>query len=259
MDSRQDGEQNSLSKEKYDVPVVGGLDLVHLTAKGTISGIPVAGGILAEWFNFLVASPLERRTAQWMRSIAEGLRALESRCLIDFNDLHYNENFTTVMVRATQAAMRNHQDDKVRALRNAVLNAAVEIDVDDDIQALFIDYVDRFTPSHLLILTYICENEDALSNVDSYESLFTEIVQRAPNMSARKREFRMFCSDLTNTGLLNVSIDVDDFPSDVRGGDFITNEPRDPNLPMVKVTDLGRRFLAYITSPMPEHQQHEEG
>ncbi len=45
-------------------------------------------------------------------------------------------------MHATIAVLRNHQKEKLEALQNAVLNSAMNIDVDENLQLLFWDLVD---------------------------------------------------------------------------------------------------------------------
>jgi hypothetical protein len=56
-------------------------------------------------------------------------------------------------MHATQAAIRNHQKEKLEALRNAVLNSAEKNALDEDIKLMFVSLIDTFTPWHLRILS----------------------------------------------------------------------------------------------------------
>ena len=46
-------------------------------------------------------------------------------------------------------ATRNHEQEKIDALRNAVLNSALPHPPDDSLQQTFLAWVDRFTVWHL--------------------------------------------------------------------------------------------------------------
>jgi hypothetical protein len=68
--------------------------------------------------------------------------------------LEDNPLFTTMLTQAYRVAIRNHQEEKLEALRNAVVNCACRIDVEEDLQLLFLDFVDSLSPLHVHILDY---------------------------------------------------------------------------------------------------------
>ena len=54
---------------------------------------------------------------------------------------------------ATRTIERTHDQAKKNALRNAVLNSALPDAPDADTQAMLLSLIDRYTPSHLRLLT----------------------------------------------------------------------------------------------------------
>ena len=50
----------------------------------------------------------------------------------------------SVVLQATQAALRTHQAEKLEALRNAVLNVAAGKGPSDDMQMVFLSFIDSF-------------------------------------------------------------------------------------------------------------------
>jgi hypothetical protein len=125
-------------------------DVAHTLAKAALSSVPGVGGAAAELFEFLLAPPLSKRRDEWMQSIAERLNAVET----NLETLRGDAAFVTTMVQATQIAIRNHQGEKLEALRNAVTNSAIRRAPDDDVRAMFLSLVDAFTPTHLRILKF---------------------------------------------------------------------------------------------------------
>ena len=51
------------------------------------------------------------------------------------------------MTYATQIAIRNHQRKKLEALRNAVLNSALVNASEEDIQLMFLNFIEYLTTS----------------------------------------------------------------------------------------------------------------
>jgi hypothetical protein len=66
--------------------------------------------------------------------------------------LENNEQFLTAVLHANLIAMRAHQEDKLRALRNAVRNSTLKSAPDDDRQLMFLRFVDDLTLSHIRVL-----------------------------------------------------------------------------------------------------------
>lgn len=58
-------------------------------------------------------------------------------------------------LQASHAAIRTHQEEKLKALRNAVLNIAIGRTPDEDEQAVFLWYIDSLTTWHLRILKFL--------------------------------------------------------------------------------------------------------
>jgi len=127
-------------------------DVLHAVVKGALSGspIPIAGGIAAEIFGLVLAPPLSKRRDAWFESLAERLKVVETK----LESLGENPAFVTTVLQATQIAVRTHQEEKLEALRNAVVNSASDEVLEEDIRVVFLNLVDTFTPTHLHILKY---------------------------------------------------------------------------------------------------------
>jgi hypothetical protein len=70
--------------------------------------------------------------------------------------------FVTVLLRAYQAAARTHEQTKIDALRNAVVNVATGRSPEDDLRLIFLGLVDEFTPAHLSVLAF-CRDRHAFA------------------------------------------------------------------------------------------------
>ena len=100
----------------------------------------------------LLSEPYSRTKQQWLEQLAEVVSELQDRVADLSEPLEDNERFLTAVLYANQIAMRAHQEDKLRALRNAVRNSALKSAPDDDRQLMFLRFVDDFTVSHIRIL-----------------------------------------------------------------------------------------------------------
>ncbi len=90
-----------------------------------------------------------------------------------------------MVLQATQAALRSSQQEKLDALRNAVLNAALPNAPSAELQQLFIRFVDELTVWHLRVLTHFHDpsvtfrerglGEGYYNPVHSFEQVFPEL------------------------------------------------------------------------------------
>lgn len=125
-------------------------DAAHAVAKGVIGAVPVAGAGLAEMFALIVAPPLEKRRDQWLKAVARAVNELHASKGVSVEDLQNNERFVSLVLNATQVALRNHHKTKLEYLRNAIvsghgLNGAVS----DDEAHVFVRLIDDLSPNQL--------------------------------------------------------------------------------------------------------------
>jgi len=57
-------------------------------------------------------------------------------------------------------------------LRQAICNSARGLDIGEDLQLLFIRFIDELTPSHFVLLRFFREKEQEFKELESYEQLF---------------------------------------------------------------------------------------
>jgi len=117
-------------------------DYAHAGVKAGLSLFPIIGGPISEFFSMIIAPPLSKRREEWMGIIYQELVRLETE--IDgfrIDNLKDNEQFISVLLYATNIAMRTHQKEKIEALRNAVINSATDLPLEDDIQFIFLNLI----------------------------------------------------------------------------------------------------------------------
>lgn len=200
-------------------------DVQHAGGKALVAMIPFVGGAGSELIGLLTSPVAERRDA-WLEDLQRRLQELEGRVAgFRFDDLTHNEQFVSATLQATQAALRTHQAEKLDALRNAVLNIATGNAPSDDKQLVFLNLIDRFTPSHLQILAYL-QDRAALSKPTMETDLSNQVML-----------------DLNAAGLL-------------QDGRAFTARNRDyPDLLMAPggnwtVNSVGTQFLEFIKEPI---------
>ncbi len=138
-------------------------DVVDSCVKAVISQIP---GV-SQFYNDFVRSPSQKRLNKVLEAIVADIERLkaETRGQVNLD----NPSFQTTLMNALQIVMRNHQEEKILALKNAVLNSSFIHPIDDDLQFMFLHWIDEFTPSHLKILV-------SLKSLNDYaETIITKI------------------------------------------------------------------------------------
>ena len=133
-------------------------DDAHALAKALSSFIPIASGPVAVMMETVFAPPLERRRAEWFQRLADTITDIQRRQAdLTPERLAQHESFVSVALQATYVAFRNHQEEKLTALRNAILNSALPTSLEVDVQLMFVRFIDELTPSHLIALRLLCQ------------------------------------------------------------------------------------------------------
>jgi hypothetical protein len=178
--------------------------------RALLGSLPVVGSAAVEFFQTVVVPPLQRRQAAWMDAVAKALEELRERGKLSFDELSRNEPFITAVTRAAEAARKTHQQTKLDALRNAVLNVALSPAVDDAQTQMHINYVDELTDWHLRVLA--CAQETTVAEDDG-RSVGTIIKRAFPELKDRGEFCEQVWKDLFDRGLvylenLNVMVTV---------------------------------------------------
>jgi hypothetical protein len=156
------------SNEKENMPTsgkpkAGAGDYVHTIVRAGLSTIPVAGGAIKEFFNTIIAPPLQKHLIEWVESLETELHNLEDKIEgFRIENLDKDNVFATKFSYALQVVIRNHRKEKLDALRNAILNTALSptSDTEDSMQHMFFNFVDTLTPWHLKIVKCLNDPSD---------------------------------------------------------------------------------------------------
>lgn len=218
-----------------------GREIVERVTEAALGSVPLVGSALAVAFVTALGWKLEERRGKWFTELAEGLEELRERVGdLDLETLTRNDLFTDAVVTATRTAEHTHQAEKIEALRNAVLNSVGPDAPDADSQAIILNLIDRFTPSHLRLVT-LWDNppawfaaHDIPQPTAAFATSRTVTVEAGlPEMRGRKDFYLLVASELASAGLLNASL---------------TGMVQPPSLMSRLTTDFGRQFVRFISS-----------
>ncbi len=248
----------------------GPADELHLVLRGAISAVPVVGGPLVELFNRIIAEPVQKRRDVVFHSILERLHDLETKHLLDVEQLAKRPEFHACLLRGIQAALREIETDKIKIIEDAVINTALDPNLEPTIRAMMFNALERVTTEHIKLLRMVAgaasdshskhvwpERVIAkdLTEYDHPEQCVKPmsmlVVEGATERFVDEREIelrRAILDDLVREGLLKAGVDYS--PE--------TAFSQSQQSPFVEVTVLGDSFLKFVEDPeeLSEHLQH---
>ena len=98
----------------------------------------------------------ERRREIWNQRLEEAFAEIREK--LDQGDADRilgSDQFLTVVSEATMIACRNHDEEKLKALKYAIVNAALPGGPDELLQMMFLRLIDNLTPVHLVTLVLL--------------------------------------------------------------------------------------------------------
>jgi hypothetical protein len=227
------------------LPQPTGWDRAHLAIKAALSAVPAIGSPAAELFAAIIAPPLARRRDAWLQSLAEGLDALRDK-VAEFRpeSLAGNEAFVSATMQASRAALQTHHQEKLDALRNALLNIAIGRAPDEDQQAIFLGYIETLSTWHIRILKFfeaplrIAQQRGARTDYSIGASPAQPLQEVFPELRGRREFYEQIVRDLHARGLMSV------------GEKALHTTMSASGVFAKRTTDLADRFLAFIASPL---------
>jgi len=224
-------------KLKYEIPDQDTKDGVYAATRAALSLIPVFGGTAVEIFQYIVTPSIEKRRNEWMEDVGQAIRKLENEKQLDFTQLQTNDVFIDTLLQASQIALRNSQDEKLRSLKNAVINSALPEPIDQTFQQMFLNWVDDFTVWHIMVLQLFHNPQKYVSekniNLDSMNGLDNLLEKCFPELSNDRPLYDQIWQDLLQRGLVNTdSLHI------MMLGRAIASK---------RTTDLGDKFLSFIS------------
>jgi hypothetical protein len=215
-----------------------GGDYAIIALKSGASAIPIVGGPAAELIG-LINTPLEKRKVEWLNSLAKKVEELEKKGVFSATELQENQEFITAVTHATQIAIRSHEEEKLNALRNAVINTAKKLDVGRNMRMIFLSYIDLLSPWHLILLDFFRNPKNACSakGIDVRKYYMGEVSQVLEDcfqeLRGRRSFYDLISADLLSKGLIS----SDGLHTTMSAGGMVEK----------RTTDIGDNFLHFIS------------
>lgn len=218
-------------------------DVAHEVGKAVISAIPAAGGPLSVLFENIFTAPLEKRKQAWLEELADVITKLQERVDgLTPEKLSKDEAFITISLQASQIAIRNHQKEKIDALRAAVLNSALPNAPDEDQELIFLRLIDQLTPWHLRILSNLhnpgqwMEKNQIQNPGWGMGGVSTVLEHCFPDLRGNREFYDQIVRDLQTEGL-------------VGQGNFLHVTMTGNGMLESRTSGMGKMFLSFITEP----------
>jgi hypothetical protein len=206
-----------------------------------VSPLPFAGGI-AELFATVFGPPIEKRRDKLLKEVYFEIKRLETKIDgLTFENLTQNEGFISTLLHAQRIAMQTHHQEKLGALRNAIVNSALPRSPHEDLQLMFINFIDSFTPWHLRILSLLNDPRIVLRQKGipppswSSAGLRSLIFLAYPELKPREDFLIQIIRDLYSRGLIR---------SDSIGTNMSESAVFDS-----QTTDMGTEFCLFVSLP----------
>lgn len=214
-------------------------DTLYGLTRAGLQFIPGAGGAVAELFSMVLAPSFVRRQEDWFKKLAGRLERVEAKVeSFKLADLAKNEAFISATIQATRIAVGTHQEEKRRLLQNALLNVAVGERPNEELQQVFFNAIEAFTPSHVRVLEVLWKGENELiqrgrkpyqlGNLGNYGNVIRILI---PELQGHDDLVQCIMTDLRSRGFSTASGPDAAFPS----GKLIAN--------------VGIEFLWFIRDP----------
>jgi hypothetical protein len=236
-------------------------DEIHRLARGVIGLLPL-GSLLTEMFTKIVVDPAQQRRDRIIREILEKIANLEETRRISSDRLASRPDFAASFVRGITAVDREVEPEKLALIRNAIVNTAIDEELEPSIRAMLFGVLERVTTAHIGIMHAIEElakgsgaREHHLKSILFHRirrfktAEECKVPQRTldenyPYYDGRDVELRAaIINDLRGMGLVSQRLDV---PPDINAW---STDPAHNDRAFISLTPLGLSFLHFINEP----------
>jgi hypothetical protein len=207
--------------------------------------------------NNLIMSPATKRRDRWIDEyLSKAYQLITEKVAFSVvENLPNNELFITVVLQATSIALRNHQGEKLEALTNAIINSVLPNAPDESLQLMFLNFIDSFTPCHLIMIDFIdnptdwCRKNNIIiselmnrfryNDIGQYMNHFDFLEEILPEIKNNRYIYEQALEDITAKGLL-ISSD---------GGQKVSGvgiHILDLHKSAVSLSNTGKQFIDFI-------------
>jgi hypothetical protein len=222
----------SLVAQAAELRRMPGQDRLRAVALGVVSAFPVIGPVLAEVLGNEVQAARERRLEDLLERIAEDIEEMRQ----DLDAHLADDTFTETVEAAVEAAMRSSEARRRSAYAALIVNSLTPSRPSEEERLFFLDMVGRSRTLHLRVL--MVANQTTVAPEGFYAgSPISVLMPRLPGVD--RDLVRLAWNDLWAWGMVNSDWSAMNATMTREGAGNVS----------ARLTDVGRRFLRFVTMP----------
>jgi hypothetical protein len=216
-------------------------ELVQAAIKGTVSAIPVVGGLIAELGACLI-SPVDNRKREWAEEVDSVLQVLKSQYQKPPVTLAEDAAFVTALLKATSTALATHRKEKWKVLREFLIGVGSRAIPDEELQHAILRLLDDLSVGHLEVLRFLDADCGTIKEKNQLEAIYGRYHYQHKG-DLNRITFRWILADLSSRMVIHLGDvkDMTEFSSQI---DNIVAE--DSKFRPLQITDLGRQLLKLL-------------
>lgn len=235
---------------KVEVPKNKNLKDIFLSISNDAINVLPDGYSFKELFEDEFNTSLQNRKEKWFDYIGKALEDVIKQHNT-FKKISFNENFIDIFIHATHIALTTINQDKIEALKNAVLNTLFNSNLAEFKQKIFMSLLEQFNEYHIIFLKLLDNQTEDIRNItfkiDHSFSIanpnFQDLIERIMPECIENMDFPnliitdLFSKKLTLTNDSNFGLSFT-----YQYGQAIISTGK-------RTTELGREFLTFISKP----------
>ncbi|MDR8390453.1 hypothetical protein NC796_04820 [Aliifodinibius sp. S!AR15-10] len=216
-------------------------EIIVAALKGAAAGIPFAGGLIAE-LGDLFLNPIEKRKENWRNEIIAVLDEINKKYHRSPEEVANDPKFVSALLNATSIAVHNHQEEKILALKNALINVGNPDAVNFDKMYQFLHFVDELSVTHITVLANLEKYSGQFSKIEELGKLYSQFIL-VSKLEIERLVFRSIIEDLNSRFLIQTG-DLEEYPEFASKKDIL--ESSGSKVRPLEITELGKTFLNFI-------------
>jgi hypothetical protein len=216
-------------------------ELLQAAIKGTVSAIPVVGGLISELGSCLI-SPLDKRKREWAEEVEKTLQVLKSKYQKLPDALAEDPVFVTALLKATATALATHRKEKWTLLRHFLTKVGSRAIPDEELQHALVRLLDDLSVGHLEVLRFLEADYGVIKGKETLEAIYGRY-QSQQRGELDRINFRWILADLTARMVIHLG-DIEDMNEFASQRDNIVAESS--KFRPLQITDLGRQLLKLL-------------
>lgn len=220
------------NSEKY-------IDISHAGAQLIPLGI---GAGISHIMNSFFPHGFEKRKEDWLQNLAETLNNMPKELIEQLKTYFETEEGTTLLLRASIAAVSTHKKEKQQAIRDVLLNSINDLNIHYDQKEIFVGIISDLEPYDVIVLKIIRKNGVEIKEINSYEDAYK--LCKSKGFQGDRDEFYLICNKLKDKSLIRISELIDGF-GDVYSAEILTTSKINDK-PKIVSTNLANRLIEYL-------------